>query len=160
MVIDSYLFSAQGKAAPVNPNNCHLHGKVLPICHLLKKRNSCLKKSAKIQGTNIILNGDNRPATQSICNAKMGKLQAACQRGLIAYFSGPKLFTRMKRTMKQSSHEKVESLGTAARDAASRRSSDVQTEANLTASAKEGGEARVQVDAAIASIKLPDPKIY
>ena len=46
-----------------------------------------------LKGTNIFLNEDVSLATQSIRNAKMGELQAARQRGLIAYFSGTKLVT-------------------------------------------------------------------
>ena len=67
----------------------------------------------KIKGTNIFLNEDVSPATQSIRNAKMGELQAARQRGLIAYFSGTKLVTKTKRSTTQLSHENATSFGTA-----------------------------------------------
>ena len=43
----------------------------------------------------------------------MEELQAARQRGLIAYFSETKLLTRMERTTTHSSHENVASFGTA-----------------------------------------------
>ena len=49
-------------------------------------RTYCLINSAKLKGTNIFLSEDVSPATQSIRNAKMGELQAARQRGVIAYF--------------------------------------------------------------------------
>ena len=110
-------------------------------------RTSCLKISAKLKGTNIFLNEDVSPATQSIRNAKMGELQAARQRGLIAFFSGTKLVTRMKRTT-QSSHENVASLGTTDGTTSGRGKAE-QIEAYLTGSAENGGEAaRVPVDAA------------
>ena len=46
-----------------------------------------LKNSAKLKGTIIFLNEDVSPTTQNNRNAKTGELQAARQRGLIAYFS-------------------------------------------------------------------------
>ena len=74
---------------------------------------------AKFKGTNIFLNEDVSPVTQSIRNAKMGELQASRQRGLIAYFSGTRRVTRMKRSL-HSSHENTVTLetaeGTAAHD--------------------------------------------
>ena len=33
MASKSSPLSARGKAAPVNPTNCHLHGQLLPRCH-------------------------------------------------------------------------------------------------------------------------------
>ena len=66
----------------------------------------------------------------------MGEFQADHQRGLIAYFSGTKLNTRMKRST-QSSHENAASPGTA--DViASRRDNAEQHEADHTGSANIG----------------------
>ena len=118
-------------------------------------RTSCLKNSAKLKGTDIFLNEDVSPATQIIRNSKMGELQAARQRGLIAYFSGTKLFTRMKRSA-HSSHEITASLNTEDYTA-SKRDNTEQDEAVLTGneeidevtgSAETGGLVRVQADAA------------
>ena len=84
----------------------------------------------------------------------MGELQAAHQRGLIAYFPGTKLVTRMKRS-KHSSHESAASLGTED-GTASRRNKAEQDEAVLTeieeigedtGSVETGGLARTQAGA-------------
>lgn len=53
---------------------------------------------------------------------------------------GNKLVTRMKRPMTHSSLENVASLSSAARDDASGRGNGVRVEADLTGSAKDGGE--------------------
>ena len=90
---------------------------------------SCLKSSAKLKGTNIFLNEDVGPATQNICNAKIGELPAAHQRELIAYFSGTKLVTRLKRST-HSSHEN------AADGTSSRRDNAEQDETELTGCAE------------------------
>ena len=112
---------------------------------------SCLKNSAKLKGTDIFLNEGVSPATQSIRNAKMGELQAARQRGLIAYFSGTKLVTIMRRST-HPSHENAATLesaeGTAARDDTSGHGNTVQVEADRTGSSEEEGVARVVQDRA------------
>ena len=97
-------------------------------------KTSYLKKFAKLKGTNISLIEDVRPANQSIHNAKMGELQAARQRGLIAYFSGTALVTRMKSST-HSSHVNAASLGTADVTAISRDKAE-QNEAELTGSSE------------------------
>ena len=68
---------------------------------------------------------------QQLKARKMGEHQAAHQRGLIAYFSGTKLITRMKRST-HSSHEN------AADGTASRHDNADQDEADLTGSAEIG----------------------
>ena len=98
-------------------------------------RTSCLKNSAKLKGTDIFLNEDVSPATQIISNSKMRELQAARQRGLIAYFSGTKLVTRPKRST-HSSHENAATHetagGTAARVDTSGHGSTVKVKAART----------------------------
>ena len=89
MVIKSYLLSVHVKAAPVNSTTWAIAAKMSSYKH----RTSCLKTSAKLEDTDIFFNEDARPATQSIRKAKMGELQVARQRGLIAYFSRTTLFT-------------------------------------------------------------------
>ena len=114
-------------------------------------RTSCLESSAKLKGTDIFLNEDVSQSTQNIRNAKMGELQAARQRGLIALFSGTKLLTKMRKST-HSSHENAATLesveGTAARDYTSGHGNTVQVEADRTGSADEEGVARVVQDRA------------
>ena len=78
------------------------------------------------------------------------ELQAARQRGLIAYILGTKLISRMKMPTTYSSHENVVSLGTADfstdRNDASGRGKPVQIKASITENAKEGGEVHVQTN--------------
>ena len=76
----------------------------------------------------------------------MGDLQAARQRGLIAYFPGTKLVTRMKRST-HSPHENAATLetaeGTADRDDTSGGRNTLHVEEDCTESAEEEGVARV-----------------
>ena len=143
------------QSSPCQPNQMSPTRAIVAKMSSYEHRNSCLKNSAKLKGTNIFLNEDVSPATQSNRSAKMGELHAARQRGLIAFFSGTKLVTRMKRST-QSSYESAASHG-AADDTASWRDNAEQDEADLTVSAEIdeatrnaeiGGEARAQADAA------------
>ena len=126
-----------GQSSPSQPQSRAIVAKMSSYEH----RTSCLKNSAKLKGTDIFLNEDVSPATQIIRNSKMAELQAARQRGLIAYFSGTKLVTRPKRST-HSSHENAatHAEGTAARAVTSGHGSTVQVEAARTGSAEEVGE--------------------
>ena len=143
-----------GQSSPSQPNQLSPSRAIVAKMSSYEHRTSCLKNSAKLKGSNIFLNEDVSPATQSIRNSKMAELQDARQRGLIAYFSGTKLVTRIKRST-HSSYENAASLGTED-GTASRRDNAVQDGAGIeeigedTGSAETGGLACEQADA-------PDP---
>ena len=137
-----------GHRSPSLPNHSSPSRAFVAKMSSYEHRTSCFKNFAKFKGSNIFLDKDVSPATQSIRNAKMGELQAARQRGLIAYFSGTKLVTRTKKSTKQLSHENAAFIGTAdgtaARDDTLEHGNTVQVEADLTGSAEEETEARVE----------------
>ena len=137
-----------GQSSPSQPNKVSPTRANIAKMSSYEHMTSCLEISAKLNGANILLNEDVSPTIQSICNAKMGELQAASLRGRIAFFSGTKLVTRMKRTT-HSSHDRwhVSGLQTA-----------LQIEANLTGSAETGGYARVQANAAGPALGVPRPR--
>ena len=141
LVGNSVIFAFRsGHSSPSQPQSRAIVAKMSSYEH----KTSCLKNSAKLKGTNIFLNEDLSPATQIVCISKMKVLQAAGQRGLIAYFSRTKIVTRMKRST-HSSHDNVATHetaeGTAARVDTSGYGSTVQVEAARTGSTDESGEA-------------------
>ena len=125
-----------GQSSPSQPNQMPPTRVIVAKMSSYEHMTTCLKNFAKLKSTNIFLNEIVSTANQSIRNAKIGELQAARQRGLIAFFSGTKLVTRMKRTT-HSSHENVSFLGTA-NGTRSGRDSAEQDEADLTESGEMG----------------------
>ena len=73
---DVFAFSS-GEHSPSQPNQLSPTREVVAKMSSYEHRNSCLENYAKLKGTNNFLDEDFGPATQSICNAKMGDLQAA-----------------------------------------------------------------------------------
>lgn len=63
-----------------------------------RDRQTCLKSSAKLKGTQIYLNDDVSKATMEIRREKMGELREKRRLGFHAYFSGSEIIARKVRT--------------------------------------------------------------
>jgi len=71
---------------------------VLVKFNSFQQRQSCMRSSSKLKGTNLFLRDDVCRTTQDIRRTKLDELKAKRSEGLVAYFSGIDIVTKEKKT--------------------------------------------------------------